>query len=189
MKTDYLFGEAGDTRETKFDQIVSILKQIYSKNKYADYKIYITGHSLGGALTQLLAFTLAGSPHTADLPKPINAISYASPRVGNRYYLEKFKELESEGKLRHIRVSNDGDIVASVPSVFYKQTGVNLHVRPGQKMEVGYLQDRNVLFQLNFKALSMHGLKTYHDRLFVEENEDILGLSIEEIYEKYANFE
>jgi len=185
---DYLFGDAGETGDTKFNQILKILKQIYSKRKYAKYQIYVTGHSLGGALTQLFAYTLAGSHDAADLPKPINAISYASPRVGNSYYFDSFKELESDGKLRHIRVSNEGDMVAVMPSVSYSQTGINIFVRPDKRLEVGYCLDRNAISQFNFDALAMHGLDVYHDRLFIEENEDILGMSIDELYEKYAGF-
>lgn len=191
---NYLFGNVGNSLfddygigVSKFQQILSILNQIYSTKKFAKYKIYVTGHSLGGALTQLFAYALAGSSESAHLPKPIHAISYASPRVGNSYYLESFKELEKEGKLRHIRVSNDGDMVAVIPSVFYYQTGINLHVHPDRKVETGYLLDRSALSQAGIDSASMHSLKVYHQRLFKKENEHILGMSIEEMYAEYAN--
>ena len=137
-------------------------------------------------MTQLLAFTLAGSPQAADLPKPINAISYASPRVGNAKYLEKYQELEKDGKLRHVRVSNQGDLVAVAPSLGYCQTGVNLHVREGKEMERGYSADRNIFGQVNLNPLKMHNLDVYHSRLFTDDNSDDLGLDVAALYEKYA---
>jgi len=180
----YLFGESNEEGKTKFDQILYILKQACSS--YKDYDIYITGHSLGGALTQLLAFALAGSSEAADLPKPINAISYASPRVGDSAFLKKYQELEKDGKLRHVRVSNQGDIVAVAPSLGYCQTGVNLHVRENKEMVRGYSTDRSILGQLNLKALDMHNLDVYHERLFTNENSEDLCLDVAGLYEKYA---
>ena len=182
---EYMFGKTNEGKN-QFDQIVYILKQVFSKEEYADYDIFVTGHSLGGALAQLLAFALAGSPDAADLPKPINAITYASPRVGNRHYLKKYKELEADGKLRHIRVSNSGDMVCVAPSVGYRQTGLNIHVREGKKATTKYCGDRNVIFQTNLKAANMHSLDVYHRRLFIEENVDDLDLSVEELYKKYV---
>jgi hypothetical protein len=143
-------------------------------------------HLSGGALTQLLAFALAGSSQAADLPKPINAISYASPRVGDRAFLKKFQELEKNGKLRHVRVSNEGDIVAVGPSFGYCQTGVNLHVRKNKEIVAGYSADRSMFGQLNLRAMSMHSLDVYHERLFTNENSEDLCLDVAGLYEKYA---
>ena len=140
----------------------------------------------GGALTQLLAFALAGSKLTAELPKPIVAISYASPRVGNKGYLKKYQELEKAGKLRHIRVSNEGDVVTVAPSGGFHQTGLNLHVAPGKKVAIEYCKDRSFWSQLNTNALGNHGLATYHKRLFIERNVTDIESSVEGLYEKHV---
>jgi len=183
----YLFGDThheGDGK-SKFEQIVHILKQV--NKKHPGFKIYVTGHSLGGALTQLLAFALAGSKLTEDLPKPIVAISYASPRVGNRGYLQKYQQLEKAGKLRHIRVSNQGDVVTVAPSGGFYQTGLNLHVAPGKQVEIAYSKDRSFWSQVNVNALGNHGLATYHKRLFIERNLTDISSNVEELYQKYVN--
>ncbi len=195
--TDYLFGETseafGDSKESKFTQILRILKQIYENkandgHDYSDYKLHITGHSLGGGLTQMLAFTLAGSEKAAFIPKPVIGISYASPAVGNKTYYETFQRLEKESKLRHIRVSNQGDIVAAVPSVGYHQTGINLHANgKGGKMEVKYHNNKKSFFsQFNLGFVSKHGLGDYEKYMFIDDNEEILSMEVEEMYEKYA---
>jgi predicted lipase len=171
------------------DQIITILKQLYAVEEYTEYDLYVTGHSLGGALAQLLAFILAGILEAKELPaKKVIAITYASPRVGNKKFQKAFKALEKEGKLRHIRVSNDGDVVPVAPSLGYYQTGVNLHVKPKGKMKVGYRKDRNFFTQVRLSSASMHSLDYYHERIFREENADIIRMNIEEIYENYADF-
>ena len=123
FRTAYLFGNTNnDEGKSKFYQILATLKELYAYKDeeagrdYSDYDLYVTGHSLGGALAQLLAFTLAGSKDSDFLPKPVTAISYASPQVGKSGYLRAFEKLEKDGKLRHIRVSNEGDVVPVAPS-------------------------------------------------------------------------
>jgi hypothetical protein len=44
------------------------------------YKLYVTGHSLGAALSTLFAFEVASKK---KLPRPVVNVSFASPRVGN----------------------------------------------------------------------------------------------------------
>jgi len=161
----YLFGETlDDESESKYFQITDLLKQLYAMEQYKDYDLYITGHSLGGALTQLLAFTLAGRLEMDGLPTNIrvNAISYASPRVGNKAYQDAFTALENNGKLRHVRVSNEGDVVAVAPSIGFWQTGLNLHVNPDGMMDVNYLNNRTFFSQVNLGAAWKHGLDSYH---------------------------
>ena len=102
------------------------------------------------------------------------------------FFLKKYQELEKDGKLRHVRVSNQGDIVAVAPSLGYCQTGVNLHVRENKEMVRGYSTDRSILGQLNLKALDMHNLDVYHERLFTNENSEDLCLDVAGLYEKYA---
>ncbi len=192
---EYLFGGTAEGKEnSKFDQIINILRQVYSYKDsesgrdYGSYDLYITGHSLGGGLTQLLAFTLAGSSTANFIPKPINAISYASPCVGNHQYYKTFQILEKEGKLRHIRVSNQGDIVAAVPSVGYHQTGINLHAQKGKRMQIVYHKNKKSFFsQFNPDFVSKHGLGDYEKHLFTDENSDILFMDIEELYSKFAD--
>eukprot|EP00957_Ditylum_brightwellii_P176326 13426654-Ditylum_brightwellii.AAC.1 len=87
---NYLFEQKNDNGETKFEHICELLEEVYRyKNDtngrdYSDYSLYVTGHSLGGALAQLLAFTMAGTTQAQSfLPegKPIIAVTYASPEV------------------------------------------------------------------------------------------------------------
>ena len=72
---DYLFKETVDSDDaagtTRYDQIMDDLKSLLAK--YPDYKIFVTGHSLGAALSSVAAFYFACDD---DLPKPISCINF-----------------------------------------------------------------------------------------------------------------
>lgn len=197
---DYLLEKPIMEDKPKIEQIINVLKEVYAfkdesnGRDYSDYELYVTGHSLGGALTQLCAFVLAGSEEASFIPKPINAISFASSVVGSSGYLEEFQNLEREGKLRHIRVSNENDVVA-VQFPGYKQTGVNFHVKEGEKMEVAYLNPKTLRSQARMDSGPKHSLVgegSYESRLFVKDengkffNKEVLDKSIEQVYDDYV---
>ncbi|MEB3291673.1 MAG: lipase family protein [Synechococcales bacterium] len=83
--------------------------------------LYITGHSLGGALAILAAaqFAQAG--------EPIQAVyTYGAPRVGNRSFQQQFNAQLQD---RTFRLVNDADIVPRLPAVTlgYIHTGQVFH--------------------------------------------------------------
>ena len=116
---DYLFGENKESRfsggfHSKFEHITKVLEEIYAQHpEYADYALYVAGHSLGGALSQLFSFQLAVSDFCEKhgVPGPIRTISFASPQPGTSSFNDAFHALEKEGRLQHLRLSNSGDLV------------------------------------------------------------------------------
>ncbi len=90
--------------------------------------------------------------------------------------------------MRHIRVSNEGDVVAAVPSLGYRQTGINLHAKKDGRMEVKYENNKKSFrSQFNKEFVEKHGLTSYIDRIFKEDNVDILNMDIDELYANYAD--
>jgi hypothetical protein len=100
--------------------------------KYPTYKLYVTGHGLGAALAVLFGFMAAAEPDY-KVPKPVTLVSIACPYVGDASFLSAHQLLESQGKLRHLRVSNDKDSVTLLPKLSWR-----LHHLCDAPSHVGY---------------------------------------------------
>ncbi|GMP77663.1 hypothetical protein CsSME_00033859 [Camellia sinensis var. sinensis] len=97
-------------------RILSLIKQAV---EYIDngaepqhkWHIYITGHSLGGALATLLALELSSSQLAKRGAVSVTMYNFGSPRVGNK----KFAEVYNEKVKDSWRVVNHRDIIPTVP--------------------------------------------------------------------------
>lgn len=77
--------------------------------------LWVTGHSLGGAMASICA----GRCHLSHIPSfPQELYTFGSPRVGNKRYVNHVK-------LVHYRWVNNNDIVTRVPPAWfgYRHTG------------------------------------------------------------------
>ncbi len=159
---------------------------------YHDFDILTLGYSLGGAIAQFLAFILAGTDMMEDLPLPITAITFASPGVGNKFFLKKFKWLEMKHYLRHIRVTVDGDIVPIVNLCVSAQSGVNINLYSDRKAKVKYADKydhRTRAAKATAKTLvnanatkKCHSLKEYLKLLNEDMNSEIKTMSVNNLY-------
>ena len=86
----------------KYDQILEDVKTLLKQNP--GYKLYVTGHSLGAALSTLVSFYLSCEPDE-DIPKPVMNVNFASPRLGDANVFLASEALERAGKLRILRVA------------------------------------------------------------------------------------
>ncbi|KNC56171.1 lipase [Thecamonas trahens ATCC 50062] len=76
-------------------------------DQFPDYQVYVTGHSLGGALAAFAALDITvNRPHV-----PVNVYTFGSPRVGNDAFQLYFQAQISNS----IRVVNKADIVPHLP--------------------------------------------------------------------------
>lgn len=130
--------------------------------------LFVTGHSLGGALSVILARYWAGPgcpPESAELPGkcfreavPVYMATFGAPRVGNARFTS-FWERSRGGSwhktLRDFRVVNAGDLVTKVPNREYrdmaqlargksideasKALDESLYSHPSEKVDFWYL--------------------------------------------------
>ena len=101
---------------------------------------------MGAALATLFAYEAAAEPDTV-IPKPVSLFSIAGPYVGDESFRASHQLLESLGKLRHLRVSNQTDLVTTMPKfsfkwdlapdahvgTLFKHVGMNLRLQDDKK--------------------------------------------------------
>jgi len=121
---NYIFNETVNDNDgegkTKFNQILDDIIPLLKA--HPDHKLYVTGHSLGGALSTLASFYLASSTDPA-IPKPVSCINFAAPRVGNNEYFAATQYLEKTKQLRMLRGVNKNDTITAIPTVGYRHVG------------------------------------------------------------------
>ncbi len=128
---EYIFNNSLADGAQRFDMILEDIKPFVEQE---GYMMVVTGHSLGGALSSMLAFKLAGSAKSW-IPKPVICINYASPMVGTNGYRTAFTLLEKMGHVRYLRITNANDFVPALSPISrgckkrtYKHVGINLRL-------------------------------------------------------------
>jgi triacylglycerol lipase len=115
-------GQAHDIGSQDFGRVTAGFREIYvglrkqmidtlnALNFPTDFRIYVTGHSLGGALATLAIPDILQHTSFQD-PRNIILYTFASPRCGDRAFAEKF----TETGVRHWRIANTEDFVTMIP--------------------------------------------------------------------------
>ncbi len=102
--------------------------------------IWITGHSLGGALASLFTAMLLQEMHVlgkayalGDEHRLCGLYSFAAPRVGNRAFDKTFGKRAREQQILAYRVVNDGDAVPHVPpEPWFSHAGTRALLKDGE---------------------------------------------------------
>jgi len=95
-----------------YQEVEDEIVNIFLKNQEWTWPLYVTGHSLGGALA-----TIATQNLEHKIKSQIAACyTFGSPRVGNRQY-------ERNTKAPFYRIVHSTDIVTLVPSIGYMHIG------------------------------------------------------------------
>ena len=101
-----------------YDKVATSVRELLTL--HPDFSLYVTGHSLGGALA-----TLFGYIFSHEVTTPVVVTSFASPRVGNYAWKEAF---ESMSNLYHHRITNRRDVVTAFPMYRYYHVGDNIQL-------------------------------------------------------------
>lgn len=146
-------------QNNNFYNVKDRLVDLLNMEEYADYDVYCTGHSLGGALCTLFGYFLS-----KKIDKTVNIVSFASPRVGNASFKRDF---DAQVNLRHYRVTNNRDVVTATPMIGYKHTGLNIHLTP-TTFEIFDKHDYNPYWMFSLWrcwSVSDHSIDLYYRRL------------------------
>jgi hypothetical protein len=145
------YSGAKEIHDKTFDKVIALAK------KYPDYKIMVTGHSLGGALAPLIANEyLKMGLHTT-------LITFGSPKIGNPLFAkwmddiwnthDHYSDLDGiHSTSSFIRVSHKDDFVPLVPTrqMGYKHCGIDVFfTTPDLPMDITNIKLRNSPSQLS----------------------------------------
>jgi len=108
------------------DDVNRELDAIGCKDESGD-PVYITGHSLGGAIAHLAAFTLRGRGYKVAL-----MYSFESPRIGNANFATEYNALFNVDAPGY-RITHDHDPIVHGPPTFLGYIHVNTEVYFGEK--------------------------------------------------------
>lgn len=132
-------------RSNIYNEFYNQLKELIEQY---NYNIYITGHSLGGALSSLFTYRLA-SEYTNLI---INNITFASPRIGNYYWKKAFNSMTN---INTLRVYVNSDPIPLTPSFNYWHIGKKLKLRSGNLFY--YVNDhRTAMYNRLIKKLKIN---------------------------------
>jgi len=202
--------------KSKSEEIMGVLENLFKKGgelerKFPQQKfsLYVTGHSLGGAMSTMFAFRAALDGEFGM----VTNVSFASPYCGDQGFRDAFYELEKANKIRHIRFANEEDVVPLIPFVapdvwnistppleMFKHTGMNVRLynphhllRPKcrlfyPKMGSWVNETRNAVLNnfpmgLSIGVVSKHLCPEYSDRLDGAE-EELKKITVESLYER-----
>ena len=79
-------------------------------NNHPQEKIYLTGHSLGGAIAMMIAVRLVDAGANME---NVKVVTFGAPAIGNKNFAEKYKD-----KIHLTRVVMDSDIVDVSLNIF-----------------------------------------------------------------------
>ncbi len=126
-------------------QMIAALEQCCEDSPNS--RIFVTGHSLGGALATLAIPDIIKNIKFTKY-KEIKLYTFASPRCGNRKFADAFKET----KVEHWRIANTEDMVTMLPF----PTG-NVF-RPDQSPETPPNEDRKINYDNSIEDLGNGGV-------------------------------
>ena len=135
---NYLFNNVErDTTKYQKERYEEILDQIQECiGRYPGFKIYVTGHSAGGALAELFSFYLSTSRlrqvQNISIPKPVTCVSFGSLCLGDFGFQRAYQRAEQLGWIRHVRVISQGDPICYMPPLAkYMPAGMHLQLHRG----------------------------------------------------------
>lgn len=198
---NYLFENADRGPRFEHERYEEILQHLeHCIQRFPGFKVYVSGHSAGGALAKLFGFYLATSRlhgWNIAIPKPISIVCFGSLCLGDLGFQRAFHLTEKLGWVRHLRIINEGDPVCYLPPLIgYAPSGMHLQLHrdgghslwypngPGNNTWSGLMQVlRNSIIQ-STDLFEEHMVPAYLRRL-EREREPLQQVTLNEVYRNY----
>jgi Lipase (class 3) len=111
----YLFRVRKDTHSSKYDEIAARIA-FYGKRLGKGFRVIVTGHSLGAALSTIFSF-FASLEERFTRHGPIQVVNFGSPKVAAYQFADAVRHQEDIGKLQIARFHNTNDVATHLPGV------------------------------------------------------------------------
>jgi hypothetical protein len=124
-------------------RIISLLKMTIGyiddvTEREDKWHVYVTGHSLGGALATLLALELSSSQLAKRGAITVTMYNFGSPRVGNKQFAEIYNQKVKDSW----RVVNHRDIIPTVPRLMgYCHVAHPVYLSAGDVEDIEFQKD------------------------------------------------
>ena len=117
----------GQQLNGSINRIINAMKYVYEKGQppmsgAGELKIFVCGHSLGGANSELFCYyyqkwiekisTVIEAPY---LNQPMTLVTWGAPRIGNMEFIKMYDEFLKNKKIILLRCTTDGDMIPTVP--------------------------------------------------------------------------
>lgn len=135
VKTDDFYNIPGKFHDGFHDMLLGTreVERIYNKLKLSVTKVYITGHSLGGALATIFYSYCKKCDIDAEL------VTFGSPRVGDKEFAEYLNSGNPEKMRRYV---NGSDVVCRIPYLGYHH--VNTKILLGKSCFIPSVKDHSI---------------------------------------------
>ncbi|XP_059299185.1 phospholipase A1-Ibeta2, chloroplastic-like [Lycium ferocissimum] len=109
-----LYKTSGHRVPSLAESVVNEVQRLIEQYKGEPLSITVTGHSLGAALSLLVADDLSTCVPNAP---PVAVFSFGGPRVGNRGFADRL----NDNNVKVLRIVNNQDVITRVPGMFVSE--------------------------------------------------------------------
>lgn len=102
-----------------------VFELLKTKSEAKPIRLWLTGHSLGGAIATLFTVKILLMKQNGELPNVelVGLNTIGSPRVGNPTFARLFDELTQRNQVTSVRIRNRADPVTMLPIGLYGEGG------------------------------------------------------------------
>ncbi|KAK7200053.1 lipase domain protein [Novymonas esmeraldas] len=105
--------------------VLSRLRDLLRDDRGTVYRVFTTGHSLGGALASLCAYSVTCMLRRMDYPiTDVTVYTFGQPRLGNH----TFQRLYNKAVPRSFRIVNESDVIVSMTMFGGYHVGIEVDV-------------------------------------------------------------
>jgi hypothetical protein len=133
-------------------RVVRVVAQLTARDEGEGWRVFCTGHSLGGALATLGALDLSSRTRkdgSRRFPQ-VQTYNFGSPRVGNAAFAAQYDKRVPVS----FRLANPHDIVCSIPKFFgYRHVGYEAEIQLDGRITLGTQKALDGFGDLNLQSV------------------------------------